>query len=83
VEAKTLIGGVRKEVESLKLADTAEKANLLMQGIDRRSRAITTDLRVTSENLQQSSETLQDFLDRLNTTPSDLIFSAPPAVRRQ
>jgi len=83
VEAKTLIKGVRKEVEALKLADTAEKANLLMQGIDRRSRAITTDLRTTSENLQQSSETLQDFLDRLNTTPSDLIFSAPPAVRRQ
>lgn len=83
VEAKTLIKGVRKEVEALKLADTAEKANLLMQGIDRRSRAITTDLRTTSENLQQSSETLQDFLDRVNTTPSDLIFSAPPAVRRQ
>jgi phospholipid/cholesterol/gamma-HCH transport system substrate-binding protein len=83
VETKTLISSVRKEVESLKLADTADKANQLVDGIDRRSRAITTELRVTSENLQQASETLQTLLDRLNTTPSDLIFSSPPAVRRQ
>ncbi|MGA7829077.1 MAG: hypothetical protein WCA04_15575 [Geobacteraceae bacterium] len=55
----------------------------LVEGIDRRSRAITTELRNTSENLQQFSETLQTLLDRLNTTPSDPIFSSPPAVRRQ
>jgi phospholipid/cholesterol/gamma-HCH transport system substrate-binding protein len=83
VEAKNLIAGVRKEVGSLKLADTAEKTNQLVEGIDRRSRAITTDLRVTTENLQQSSETLENLLDRLNATPSDLIFSTPPAARRQ
>ncbi len=83
VETKNLISSVRKEVESLKLADTADKANQLVEGIDRRSRAITTELRDTSENLQQASETLQILLDRLNTTPSDLIFSSPPAVRRQ
>jgi hypothetical protein len=67
----------------MKLGDTAEKANRMVDGIDMRSRAITTELRVTSENLQQASETLQKLLDRLNTTPSDLIFSSPPAVRRQ
>jgi len=83
VEAKTLIGSVRKEVEALKLAETGEKANRVVEGIDQRSRAITTELRVSSENLQQASETLQRLLERLNTTPSDLIFSAPPAVRRQ
>jgi phospholipid/cholesterol/gamma-HCH transport system substrate-binding protein len=83
VEAKTLIGSLRKEVEALKLADTGEKANKVVEGIDQRSRAITTELRVSSENLQQASETLQRLLERLNTTPSDLIFSAPPAVRRQ
>jgi len=83
VETKYLISGVRKEVESLKLADTADKANQLVVGIDRRSRAITSELRDTSENLQKASETLQTLLDRLNTTPSDLIFSSPPAVRRQ
>lgn len=82
-ETKNLISGVRKEVESLKLADTADKANQLVEGIDRRSRAITTELRDTSENLQQASETLQTLLDRLNAAPSDLIFSSPPAVRRQ
>jgi phospholipid/cholesterol/gamma-HCH transport system substrate-binding protein len=82
-ETKNLITSVRKEVDSLKLADTAYKANQLVVGIDRRSRAITADLRETSENLQQASETLQTLLDRLNTTPSDLIFSSPPAVRRQ
>jgi len=83
VEAKNLISSVRKEVESLKLADTTDKTNQLVEGIDRRSRTITRELRDTSENLQQASETLQMLLDRLNTTPSDLIFSSPPAVRRQ
>lgn len=83
VEAKTLLAGIREEVRAMKLGDTAEKANRMVDGIDMRSRAITTELRVTSENLQQASETLQKLLDRLNTTPSDLIFSSPPAVRRQ
>jgi hypothetical protein len=64
-------------------AFAADKANQLVVGIDRRSRAITSELRDTSENLQKASETLQTLLDRLNTTPSDLIFSSPPAVRRQ
>lgn len=83
VEAKSLLGGMRDEIRSMKLAETSEKANRVVESIDSRSRAITTELRVTSENLQQASETLQKLLDRLNTTPSDLIFSAPPAVRRQ
>jgi hypothetical protein len=83
VETKNLISGVRKEVESLKLADTANKANQLVEGIDRKSRAIAMDLMMTSENLQHATETLQTLLDRVNNTPSDLIFSSPPAVRRQ
>lgn len=83
VEAKTLLASVRNEVQSMKLGDMAEKTNRMVDGIDTRSRAITTELRVTSENLQQASETLQKLLDRLNTTPSDLIFSSPPAIRRQ
>jgi phospholipid/cholesterol/gamma-HCH transport system substrate-binding protein len=83
VEAKSLLTGIREEIRSMKLGETSEKANRVVEGIDSRSRAITTELRVTSENLQQASETLQKLLDRLNTTPSDLIFSAPPAVRRQ
>jgi phospholipid/cholesterol/gamma-HCH transport system substrate-binding protein len=83
VEAKTLLATVRNEVQSMKLSETGEKANKMVEGIDRRSRAITTELRVSSENLQQASETLQRLLERLNTTPSDIIFSSPPAVRRQ
>lgn len=82
-EAQTLIADAHKEVNALKLAETSEKANNLVEGLDRRSRAITTELRVTSENLQQASESLQNLLDRLTTTPSDLIFSAPPEPRRQ
>jgi len=83
VEAKSLLTAIKTEVQSMKLAETGEKANKMVEGIDRRSRAITTELRVSSENLQQASDSLQRLLDRLNTTPSDLIFSAPPAVRRQ
>jgi phospholipid/cholesterol/gamma-HCH transport system substrate-binding protein len=83
IEAKTLLSSVKKDIQAMKLAETGEKANRMVEGFDRRSREITTDLRITSENLQQTSDTLQRLIDRLNTTPSDLIFSAPPAVRRQ
>jgi phospholipid/cholesterol/gamma-HCH transport system substrate-binding protein len=83
VEAKTFIATMNKEIHSMKLAETGEKANKMVEGFDRRSRAVTTELRVSSENLQQATETLQRLLERLNTTPSDLIFSSPPAVRRQ
>lgn len=83
VETKSLLAGIREEIRAMKLGETAEKAGRVVEGIDSRSRAITTELRVTSENLQQASESLQKLLDRISTTPSDLIFSTPPAVRRQ
>jgi len=83
VEARTLLASMKEELHAMKLAETGEKANRLVEGVDRRSREITTELRITSENLQQSSDLLQRLLNRLNTTPSDLLFSSPPAVRRQ
>lgn len=83
VETQKLIAGIREELRSMKLADTATKANQMVDSIDRRSNAITTELRNTSENLQNSSEALQKLIDRLNKSPSDLIFSSPPPVRRQ
>jgi phospholipid/cholesterol/gamma-HCH transport system substrate-binding protein len=83
LETNKMISGLREEVRSLKLAETSEKAGRLVDGIDRRSMEITAELRSTSENLRQSSESLQSLLDRLNKTPSDLFFSKPPADRRQ
>lgn len=82
VEAQKLIAGIQEELRSMKLAETATKANQMVDSIDRRSNAITTELRNTSENLQNASEILQKLLDRLNRSPSDLIFSTPTPVRR-
>jgi phospholipid/cholesterol/gamma-HCH transport system substrate-binding protein len=83
VEAQKLISGIQDELRSMKLSETALRANQMVDSIDRRSNAITTELRNTSENLQNSSEALQKLLDRLNRSPSDLIFSTPTPVRRQ
>jgi len=79
-EARELITAMKKEVRAVNLAETSGKANQWIEGLDRRTRDVTTDLKVTSENVRQASESLDRLLDRLEANPSDLLFSKPPRV---
>jgi phospholipid/cholesterol/gamma-HCH transport system substrate-binding protein len=81
-DTRGLIKNVRDELSALKLADTAGKANRMVDGLERKSRAIAIEMETTSENLRQATETLDQFMERVGTTPSDLLFSKPPVPKR-
>ncbi len=83
VEAHALIDRVQNELQNMKLTETAGKANRLVGDLDKRTRAIADQMQTTSQNLQQASETLDRLLKRLYSSPSDIIWSKPPPVRRK
>ena len=64
------------------LHEGAKKMNQLVEGLDKRSLAITNNIRATSENLKRASESLEMLVDRVYASPSDLLFGEPPPHRR-
>ena len=76
--AKKAVENMNKEISALNIADTADKANRLVDHAARRTHAVATEIQITSENLRRASETLENLLNRLNADPSDIIFSEPP-----
>ncbi len=83
VEARTLITDTRDELKALKLPETAEKTNRMVDSLSRTSRTTARDIQAMSENLRRASETLERLLERVESSPSDLLFSStPPAGRR-
>jgi len=62
--------------------DAAKKMNQLVEGLDKRSLAITNNIKATSENLKRTSESLEMLIDRVYASPSDLLFGEPPPRRR-
>jgi phospholipid/cholesterol/gamma-HCH transport system substrate-binding protein len=81
-EARMLMKTMRDELGEMKLAQTAGKADRLIENLDQRTRAMSLDVRTTSESLRRSSERLERLLDRLSNNPSDLFFSSPPPAGR-
>jgi phospholipid/cholesterol/gamma-HCH transport system substrate-binding protein len=82
-DARKLIKSVEGELHAMKLADTAVKANRMVEGLEKKSRAISFELEATSENLRQTTDTLDQLMDRVRTTPSDILFSKPPVPKRK
>lgn len=81
-ETRLLISGIKDEIQSLKLAETAGKTNRLVEDLEQRMGSVTKDMKTISENLRRASETLERLLTRLSETPSDLLFSKPPPPRQ-
>jgi len=82
-DARKLIKSVQDEMHAMKLADTAVKANRMVEGLEKKSRAISFDLEETSENLRKTTDTLDLLMDRVRNTPSDILFSTPPLLKRK
>jgi len=82
-DARDLINSVKEELHAMKLADTAGKANRMVDQLERKSRSISIELEATSENLRQTTDTLDQLMDRVRDTPSDLLFSKPPGPKRR
>jgi phospholipid/cholesterol/gamma-HCH transport system substrate-binding protein len=68
--ARAMLATVNDQVLAMKLPDTMGK-----------TRELTRELQATSQNLRQSSETLEMFLQRVYDRPSDLLFGKPPKKR--
>ncbi len=77
-EARAVVAAAKSEMDTLNLSATAGKMNDLLDGTNRRIQSITTEIRITSENLRRVSDTLEELLDRLKADPSQMIFSEPP-----
>ncbi len=61
---------VQEEIRALNLREAMGK-----------TQAIANEVKATSENLRQTSEKLESFVDRINERPSDLLFGKPPKKR--
>ena len=81
-EMRVLMTQIRKDVESLHLTETAAKAGRMIDGLDKKTREITADIKVTTENLRQASANLDLLVEELQANPSEIIFSKPPPPRQ-
>lgn len=70
------------EAAVAEVKDAARKMNQLVEGLDKRSLAITNNIKGTTENLKRASESLEMLIDRVYASPSDLLFGEPPPRRR-
>jgi phospholipid/cholesterol/gamma-HCH transport system substrate-binding protein len=68
--AQAMLGTVNDQVLGMQLPATLGK-----------TRELTQELQATSQNLRQSSETLEMLLQRVYDRPSDLLFGKPPKKR--
>jgi len=74
----TILNKMAKEVDSLNIAEAAEKTNRFFDDIKKRSNTITIETQRTIENIRRASEALEELTERLKDNPSDIIFSEPP-----
>ena len=77
-EARAVIARVKEEIEAVKLAQTADRVNRLIDGTSGRVDSILTEAQVTAETLRRTADSLEALIDRLSTDPSALILSRPP-----
>ena len=81
-EARGFIGKMKTELDSVNLAETVRKTDILLDSAAKKTQAVAADAQITVENLRSASETLDDLLEKLKLDPSALIFSSPPTPGR-
>ncbi|MBI5522710.1 MAG: MCE family protein [Desulfarculus sp.] len=79
-EAQGLMVDLRQEVKSLDLSSTRERTDQVIEQVQDRVAQVGGEARVTADNLRRASETLERLLSRLENSPSDVLFSQPPAA---
>lgn len=78
-EAERLLAAMQKEMEAMKLAETTARARRSAEELDQMTRRFGIEMRDTSADLRRVLETMDRLLERLNASPSDIIFSRHPA----
>lgn len=80
-EVHSLISRLNNEVEAMKLTDTSDKANQVMDALARSTRASAVNILIATENMRSASESLERLIERIENNPSDLLFSRPSEQR--
>ncbi|MDP1992250.1 MAG: MlaD family protein [Syntrophales bacterium] len=76
-EIRKHLAAIGKEIEDLKAAEIAGKSQNLIEGLDRRTKAIAYDIQSTTDDIRQAVESLRMLIESLRENPSDLLFSEP------
>lgn len=76
-EIRKLLAAIGKEVEDLKTAEIAGKSKNLIKEVDRRTKAVASDIESTTDEIRQAVESLRMLIESLRENPSDLLFSRP------
>ena len=76
-EIRKHLAAIGKEIEDLKAAEIAGKSKSLIEGLDRRTKAIAYDIQSTTDDIRQAVESLKMLIESLRENPSDLLFSEP------
>lgn len=82
LDTRAFIGDLHKEIKEMKLAETGQRASRLADDLSRSTAVVTRDLESILDGLRQTSEGLDLLVERVKNSPSDLIFSKPPPIRR-
>lgn len=80
--SRSAVERIGREVDSLKISETAEKIDRAISEIEASSRRMTGNVKKVGSNLERASDTLNLLLDRLEKNPSELLFSQPPPPGR-
>lgn len=81
-DTRSLIASLKKEVEDMRLAETAQKAGRMTDEIARSSTLVGRDLEASIQELRQAVESFDQLVERLKSSPSELLFSRPPLPKR-
>jgi phospholipid/cholesterol/gamma-HCH transport system substrate-binding protein len=74
-------GKALKDTRNLMLTLQDEIRALNIREAIGKTQAIASEVKATSENLRQASETLDSFMTRIKDRPPDLLFGKPPKKR--
>ena len=77
-KAGEVLDGLARET-----AKASDRAQEVMDALDRRVKAIAAELQDTSENLRVTSENLEALSESLKDNPSELIYSRPAPPKKQ
>ncbi len=78
-QARDLLAETRAQVAGLNLARAGQTTNELIDEVKDTAGGLSSELRITAENLRQASENMNRLMQRLEKSPSDALFSSPPA----
>ena len=81
-DARQLIGQAKNEIENLNLQEKSSRTDILLEDINKKTKAITNELQDTSEHLRVTSENLQKLSDKFDKKPVGSHFLKTRATKK-